>query len=87
MIEQEPLALILHDAVMRGPAYDGIEQYALIGERSVRIVADGVAKEVAVACRIAEVILAVVLMHPRSLEETVGIASFERFAVLVDNQY
>ena len=64
VIEQEPLALILYDAVMGGPAYDGIEDDALISERTVGIVADGIAEEVAVNCRIAEIEIATVLVHP-----------------------
>ena len=45
MIEQEPLALVLHDAVVRGPTHNGIEEHTLIGERSVGVVADTVAEE------------------------------------------
>ena len=64
VIEQEPLALIFDDAVMGGPAYNGIEDDALISERAVGIVADGIAEEVAVTCRIAEIVLTIVLVHP-----------------------
>ena len=85
MIEQEPLALILHDAMVCGPAYDGIEDDTLIGEGSVRIVTDGIAEHVAVACGVAEIVLAVVFVHPRSLEETVGIASLQGLTVLVEH--
>ena len=64
VIEQEPLALVLDDAVMGCPAHNGIEEHTLIGERSVRIVADGIAEEMTVASRIAEIVLAIILMHP-----------------------
>ena len=87
MIEQEPLTLELYDAVMGRPAYNRIEDHALIGERSVRIVADGIAEEMTVASRIAEIVLAIILMHPRSLEEAMRIACLQRFAVLIDYQY
>ena len=52
VIAQIPLALELDDAVVGGPAYDGIENDTLIGERSVGIVTNGIAEEVAVACRV-----------------------------------
>ena len=48
VIAQIPLALELDDAVVGSPAYDGVEQHALIGKRSVGVVADGIAQEVAV---------------------------------------
>ena len=50
MIEQEPFALVLHDAVVGGPAYDGIEDNTLIGEGAIRIVADGLSEHMSVAC-------------------------------------
>lgn len=43
MVEQVPLATELDDAVVGGPAHDGVEEHALIGERPVGVVADGVA--------------------------------------------
>ena len=49
MIEEEPLALVLNDAVVGGPANNRVEDYALECERSVRTVADGVAKEMRIA--------------------------------------
>ena len=87
MIEQEPLALVLYDAVVRGPAHDGIEEHTLIGERSVGVVANGIAEEVAVACGVTEIVLAVVLVHPRSLEETVGITCLQGLTILIDDDH
>ena len=78
VIAQIPLALELDDAVVGSPTYDGVEDDALIGERSVRIIADGIAEEVAVASRVREIILAIVFVHPRSLEETMWIACLHR---------
>jgi hypothetical protein len=60
VVEQIPAAFILNDAVVGGPSYDGIENDALIGERSVGIVTNGIAEEVAVARGVGEKILAVV---------------------------
>jgi len=51
-MEQIPLALIFYDRVVGGPSYNGIENDTLIGERSVGIVTNGIAEEVAVACRV-----------------------------------
>ena len=87
VIEQEPLALVLDDAVMGCPAHNGIEEYTLIGERAVGVVADGIAEEVAVTSRIAEIVLAIVFVHPRSLKETMRITSLQGLSVLVDDDH
>ena len=87
VIEQEPLALVLDDAVMGSPAHNGIEEHTLIGERSVGVVSDGIAEEVAVTCGIAEIVLAIVLVHPRSLKETMGITCLQGLSVLVDDDH
>ena len=52
VIAKIPLAFIFYDAVVGGPSYDGIENDTLIGERSVGIVTNGIAEEVAVARRV-----------------------------------
>ena len=70
-----------------GPAYDGFEDNTLIGERAVGVVAYGVAQQVTVACRVAEIVLAIILVHPRGLEESVRVASLQRLSVLVDNEH
>ena len=49
VMEQIPLALELSNSVVSGPANNRCKNHTLIGERSVRIVADCIAKEVAVA--------------------------------------
>ena len=64
VVEQIPLTLELHDAVVGSPTHDGVEQHTLIGEGTVRIISNGLAEEVAVARRVREVVLTVVLMHP-----------------------
>ena len=87
VVEQEPLALVLDDAVVGSPAHDGVEEHALIGERAVGVVADGVAEEVAVASGVAEIVFAVVLVHPRCLEETMGIAGLQGLTVFVDDDH
>ena len=87
MIAQIPLTLELDDAVVGSPAYDGVEDDALIGERSVGIVADGIAKEVAVARGVRELVLTVVFVHPAGLEETVWVAGLQGLAVLVENEH
>lgn len=87
VIEQEPLALVLDDAVVGSPAHNGIEEHTLIGERSVGVVADGVTEEVAVTGRIAEIVLAIILVHPRSLKETMRITGLQGLSVLIDDDY
>ena len=52
VMEEIPFALVLHDAVVGGPSHYRSEEDALIGERSVRIVADGVAEEMGVTGRV-----------------------------------
>lgn len=69
MVEEPPFAAELHDAVVRGPADDRGEDLSLVGERPVGAVADGVAQEVRVAGRVAEVILSAPLVDPGCLEE------------------
>ena len=85
MIAEIPLSLELDDRVVSSPAYDGIEDDTLIAERAVGVVADGIAQEVTVAGRVGEVVFAVVLVHPRSLKETVWVASLHGFAILVED--
>ena len=85
MIEQIPLALVLYDAVMGGPTNDGFQNHTLIGERSIGVVADGVAKEVAVAGGVREIVLTIVLVHPRCLEEAMRVASLQGLSVLVED--
>ena len=64
MVEQEPLALILYDAMVCGPTYDGIKQNSLIGEWSVRIITNGIAQIVAVTCRVAEIVFTIIFVNP-----------------------
>ena len=52
VIQQIPLPLKFYNAVVRCPTHYGLEDYALIGERTVRIIAYGIAQQVAVAGRI-----------------------------------
>ena len=87
VIEQEPLALILYDAVVCGPAYDGIEDDTLISEGTVGVVTDGIAEEVAVASGLAEVILAIIFVHPRSLEEAMRVTGFQRLTILIKDNH
>ena len=48
VVEEIPLALILHDAVMGGPSLDRSEDDALVNEWSIRLIAYSVAKEVGI---------------------------------------
>lgn len=48
VMEQIPLAFVLGNSVVSGPAHNRSKNHTLIGEWSVRIVTDCIAKEVAV---------------------------------------
>ena len=85
VVEQEPLVFVLYNAVVGGPAYHGVEQYALESEGTVGAITDGIAQQVTVTGGVAEVILSVFLVHPRGFEEAVRIACLQRLSVLVEN--
>ena len=85
VVEQPPAALVLHDAVVRGPAHDGLQQLALEAEGSVGVVADGEAKQMTVAGGIGEEVLLADLVHPGGLEEAVGVASLQGLAVGIED--
>jgi len=85
MMEQEPPLLKFDNTVMRSPALDRLKDTTSVLERTVRSVADGVDKVMRVAGRVAEVVLAVVLVHPCSLEEAlIVVVSHDRLALFVE---
>ena len=73
MMEEIPLALILKNGMMGCPAHYWSEDHTLVGEWSVRIVANTIAKEVAISGGVREIVFPIVLMHPRSLKEAVRV--------------
>ena len=81
VIQQIPLPLKLYDAVVSCPTHYGLQNHTLIGEGAVRVIANGIAEQVTVAGRIREVVLTLILVHPRSFEETVRVARLQRLAV------
>lgn len=70
VVEEVPLLLVLHNRVMCRPSNNWLEDTASICEGTVWAVANSVAEEVGIAGRVREVVLAVVLVCPRRLEET-----------------
>ena len=52
VVEEIPLTLELYDRMVSGPSHNRIEYHTLIGERSVRIVANTIAEVVGVTSRI-----------------------------------
>lgn len=70
MVEQPPSTLELNNGVMCSPAQDWLENAPAVGEWAIGACAGSVAQVVGVAGRVAEVVAAVVLVHPRSLEES-----------------
>jgi hypothetical protein len=73
VVAEIPLTFELYDGVVGGPTYDGVEDDTFIGKWSIGIVANSIAKQVAVTCRVGEIILSIVFVHPRGLEEAVWI--------------
>ena len=74
-MEQIPFAPVFHDGVVGSPAYHRCQDYSLIGERTVRIVADRIAQAVGITGRVGEVIFSVILVHPACFEETAFVVS------------
>ena len=64
MVEEVPFALVFSDASVCSPANNWLKQFALVLERSVRIVAFGIAEQMTVACRIDEEVFSILLHHP-----------------------
>lgn len=83
VMEEVPLALVLRDAVVGGPAHYRFQNDALVGEGAVGVVAHGIAQIVAVTRGVAEIVLALVLVHPAGLEEAVWVIGGQHIAVLV----
>ena len=87
-MEQIPFAPVFHDGVVGSPAYHRCQDYSLIGERTVRIVADRIAQAVGITGRVGEVIFSVILVHPACFEETAFVVSgCQRLSVFVQNHY
>ena len=73
--------------MMTGPTHNRFQQYALVGEGAVGIVAHGIANQVSVACGVAEIVFVATLVQPRCLEEMVGILGLHGHVVLIENYY
>ena len=61
-MEEIPLSLVLADAVVSGPTYYWLQDNALVSEWTIRIIAHCIAEIVTITCRVAEVILALILV-------------------------
>ena len=80
MVEHPPSPAflgVLHDAMVVRPADHRLQQSSFIRKWPERIIADGVADIMRIACRIAKVIFAVVDVHPGRLEEAAGVVVCE----------
>ncbi|KAL1954283.1 hypothetical protein VTO42DRAFT_1425 [Malbranchea cinnamomea] len=83
VVEEVPLALELCDRMMRRPSQDRFQDAACIGERTQGARSRGVNEVVRVSGRVGEVVCAVVLVHPGSLEEApVMVVCLERLTCL-----
>ena len=84
-MEQIPLTLILADTVMGCPTYHRLQNNALVSERTIRIITYSIAEIMGITGRVTEVILALVLVHPASLEEAMRIIGWQYLTLLVNN--
>ena len=84
-MEQIPLSLVLTDAVMGCPTYYRLQDDALVSERTIRIITYCIAEIMSITGRVAEVILALILVHPASLEEAMRIIGWQYLTLLVNN--
>jgi hypothetical protein len=64
MMEQEPTSAPFDDAVMGGPTYYRLQQFATEAEGSIRRRTGSVAEEVAVARAVAEIVDSIAFVHP-----------------------
>jgi hypothetical protein len=84
VVEQIPLALELSNRMVCRPALYGFQNAVLVCERSQRRVANSICEVMGVAGRVREVVLALVLVHPRSFKETtIVLAGVDWLAVCV----
>ena len=68
VVEEIPVVANLHNGVVRRPAEHRLHDASLVGEGAVRLLALGVAQIVRGAGRVGEVVFAVKLVHPGTLE-------------------
>ena len=84
-MKQIPLSLILTDAVMGCPTYHRLQDNTLISKWSIRIITHCIAEIMSITGRVAEVILALILVHPASLEEAMRIIGWQYLTLLVND--
>ena len=84
-MEQIPLSLVLTDTMMGCPTYYRFQDDALVSERTIRIITYCIAEIMSITGRVAEVILALILVHPASLEEAMRIIGWQYLTLLVNN--
>ena len=73
VMEEIPLAVVFHDAVVCSPSHDRLKDYALVGEGTIGAVTRGVTDEMGVARGIRKIIFPLILVHPAGLEEAVRV--------------
>ena len=83
-MEQIPLSLVLTDAVMGCPTYHWFQDNAFVSEWSISIITYCIAEIMSITRRVAEVILALILVHPASLEEAMRIIGWQHLTLLVN---
>ena len=83
MMEKIPLALILQNGVVGSPTNHRSKNHTLISEWAVTVVTNSIAQHVAITSGIREVVLAIVLVHPRCFEETMWVICLERITFVI----
>lgn len=84
-MEQIPLSLVLTDAMMGCPTYYRLQDNTLVSERTIRIITYSIAEIMSITGRVAEVILALILMHPAGLEEAMWIICWQYITLFVND--
>ena len=71
--------------MMGCPTYYRLQDNTLVSEWSIRIITHRIAEIMSITRRVAEIILALILVHPASLEEAMRIIGWQYLTLLVNN--
>ena len=86
VVKQVPLAVKLHNGMVRGPALHRVQQNTLICKRAIRIVSNSIGNKMRITCLIIKFVFAILLLHPCGLKKTpVVIACHQGLAFFIYN--
>ncbi|MNE90684.1 hypothetical protein D3C80_1882260 [compost metagenome] len=87
MVEQVPFILKLDDGMVRGPADDRGKNGAFKRKRSKRAAADSIHQLMRRACRVGQVVIAVIFVNPWSFKiSPLLVTGSNRITLLVDDR-